>query len=308
MRVAICVITCRRPRWLATSLDSLARLRMDGRGREIAVLVVDNDDRGGAEPTVVTRREEFPWPLFYEIEPQPGISFARNRAVRAALAWKADFVAFLDDDETASTDWLVELLDVQARLRADVVTGPVVPAYEPGVPGWVVRGRFFERERHRTGTGLDCARTGNCLIASAVFGGRDTPFHPAFALTGGGDTYFFRQAHKDGATIVWADEAIVQERVPTSRATVRWLLRRAYRGGASFAHSERMLHRSPTWMGLRICTGTLRGIKGLALLPLSLFLGKSMMVRALQTMCIGAGLLTGILGASYREYTVIHGE
>jgi succinoglycan biosynthesis protein ExoM len=308
MRVAICIASCQRPRWLAASLQSLSQLLLHEGSTELKVIIVDNDPNGSAREPVAAARPEFPWPLSYDIEPQRGISFARNRAVRLALAWEADWIAFLDDDETASPQWLRELLAIQQRYAADVVSGSVVPSYEPGVAEWVVNGRFFERPRHASGTLLECAITANCLISARLLADSAEPFHPAFALGGGGDTHFFRQAHAKGASIVWADAAIVYERIPASRTTVRWLLQRAYRGGTSFALTERLLHRTPMWMLLRTCTGTLRGLQGLALLFPSLFLGKARVVGALRTACVGAGLVAGTLGLSYREYKVIHGE
>jgi hypothetical protein len=217
-------------------------------------------------------------------------------------------VAFLDDDETVSPGWLDELLAVYRQYHADVVAGPVVPCYEPGVAQWVLEGKFFERPRHSTGDLVNYAITANCLISVRLLADSAEPFHPAFAIGGGGDTHFFRQAHAKGARIVWSDGAIAYERVPASRATVRWLLARAYRGGTSFALSERLLHQTRMWMVLRMCTGALRGLQGVGLLLPSLFLGKAGVVRALRTACAGAGLLTGTLGMSYREYTVIHGE
>jgi hypothetical protein len=189
-----------------------------------------------------------------------------------------------------------------------VVAGPVLPSYEPGVAEWAVKGKFFERPRHPTGTLVNCAITANCLISARLLATSAEPFHPAFALGGGGDTHFFRQAHAGGARMVWADGAVVYERVPASRATVRWLLARAYRGGTSFALSERLLHRTRGWMALRMSTGALRGLLGLGLLLPSVFLGKAGIVRALRSTWTGAGLMTGTLGLLHREYTVIHGE
>lgn len=308
MRIAICIATRQRPRWLAALLASLGQVSINEATTEISVIVVDNDPAATARGTVCDAQVALRWPLSYEVEAQEGISFARNRAVHTALSWKADLVAFLDDDETVSPGWLDQLLRVHQQYGADVVAGPVVPSYEPGVADWVVAGRFFERPRHSTGTPVKCAITANCLISARLLADSAEPFHPAFAIGGGGDTHFFRQAHARGARIVWADGAMAYERIPASRATVRWLLARAYRGGASFALSERLLHQTRTWMLLRMCTGALRGLQGVGLLLPSLFLGKAGIVRALRTACAGAGLMTGTLGMSYREYTVIHGE
>jgi succinoglycan biosynthesis protein ExoM len=307
MRIAICVVTYRRPVMLAACLDSLTQLALDP-SADVTTIVVDNDLEGGSRNVVTSRAAMFPWTLVYAIEAQRGISYARNHAVRLACAWGADFVAFLDDDETADPNWLRELLAVQQQLGAEVVTGPIIPRFDPGVPDWVVQGRFFERPRYATGTDLPAAPTANCLIAAALFSGSSTPFDPRFALTGGGDTHFFQRARRQGATIVWADRAIVSERVPPTRASVRWLLQRAYRGGASFVTAERMNRKSVAGLVLRLATGTARSALGFALLIPSLLLGKAAMVRALQFAFVGVGLIGGLCGLLYREYSVVHGE
>lgn len=307
-RVAICIVTYRRPRWLADSLRSLGRLEFDAQSVDLTIVVIDNDREAASRSTVEAVRSEIPWGLTYDVEPRQGISFARNRAVRVALEAGAELLAFIDDDETAEADWLAKLISAQRAHGADVVSGPVEPVYGPEVPEWVVSGRFFERPRYSSGTRVGTAITANCLIAARLVAGTSEPFHPSFAVTGGGDTYFFRRLHRAGASIVWANDAIVREQVPNSRATVRWILQRAYRGGTSFAQTERLLHDTPGWMILRIVTGTVRSLSGMLLLVPSLLLGKIRTVRTLQTMCVGLGLLAGTIGFSYREYTVVHGE
>jgi glycosyltransferase involved in cell wall biosynthesis len=307
VRVAVCVVTFRRPRWLAECLQSLEALTREP-GMDLSVVVIDNDPGGAARAQVDAARLGFPWRLLYEIEPTRGISFARNRAVRVALEQGVNFVAFMDDDEAASPDWLAHLLRAQRTSGAEVVSGPVEPVYEPDVPKWIVRGKFFARPRYPDGTRLGTAITANCLIDARRLRGDAEPFHPAFALIGGGDTHFFTRLHRDGASIVWAEQALVRERIPGSRATVGWLLRRAYRGGASFAHCERLLHHSRGWMLLRLITGAGRSLAGLLLAVPSLLLGKAHTVRALQTMFVGLGLLAGTCGFAYREYAVVHGR
>jgi succinoglycan biosynthesis protein ExoM len=306
VRIAICIVTYRRPGWLTGCLQSLSQLIIEG-STEIVIIVVDNDPEGGSRGIVEAAQARSPWSVVYEIEREQGISFARNRAVRAALGQGVDLIAFMDDDEIADPRWLVELLAVRQRFAADVVSGPVLPLYEAGVPKWAVRGRFFERPRYRTGTHLESARTGNCLLDSNLLAGVPVPFDPAFALSGGSDTHFFRKAHRQGASIVWADKAIVHERVPQSRASVRWLLQRAYRGGACFAVSERMEKQLANFP-VRLFTGMARVLLGMLLLVPSLLLGKAGVVRALQTAFVGAGLLSGLCGVLYYEYLVVHGE
>lgn len=304
LRVAICVITYRRPASLAGCLQSLAQLEFEC-AAEVSIIVIDNDAKGSARGVVEEARQHCAWPLTYEIEPERGISHARNRSVRVALAQGAEFVAYIDDDETADSRWLADLMQVQQRYGVEVVSGPVVPNYDPDIPDWVIRGRFFERPRHATGTRLSSTRSGNCLISRVLLSGSEEPFDAAFALTGGSDSHFFRLAHQRGATIIWADAAVVYERVPTSRATVWWLLQRAYRGGASYAASERKVR---SRLPIRLFTGLGRLLLGALLLLPSFALGKAAVVQVLVRACVGAGLVSGTFGLVHREYLVVHGE
>ncbi|UCC32144.1 MAG: glycosyltransferase family 2 protein, partial [Phycisphaerales bacterium] len=112
MRVAVCVITCRRPEGLQRLLRALNALTFRGDPPDIEVIVVDNDADTSAASVCDLLRRDLNWPLRYEVEPQRGIPFARNRAV-ACAADTADFVSFIDDDEVPQPSWLDELLAVQ---------------------------------------------------------------------------------------------------------------------------------------------------------------------------------------------------
>jgi hypothetical protein len=164
-------------------LESLGGLRF-GPGAEprVMVVVVDNDAERSAEPVVEAVRGAVRWPLAYLVEPERNISLARNRGTRAALEAGADWVAFVDDDEVAHPTWLAELLAAQREFGADAVSGPAVPTYPDGVPGWVVKGRFFEQPRPATGAPVEYPNMFNVLVSARLL--RDpggAPFDAAFA-------------------------------------------------------------------------------------------------------------------------------
>ncbi|WP_163535897.1 glycosyltransferase, partial [Klebsiella pneumoniae] len=54
----------------------------------------------------------------------------------------AGFVAFIDDDETASPGWLVELLAMADATGAAAVLGPVRAHYHADAPDWMRKGDF----------------------------------------------------------------------------------------------------------------------------------------------------------------------
>jgi glycosyltransferase involved in cell wall biosynthesis len=244
--------------------------------------------------------------LRYVVEPRRGIPFGRNTAV--ATAGDADFIAFIDDDEVPEPSWLGELVRVQRATGAPVVTGPVVARFAEPPPDWISSGGFFDRSRFPDGGRAPWGRTSNVLVAREVFPTDVPPFNEDMVLTGGSDTHFFVRAELAGHAMVWADHAVVTETVPPSRATLGWLLRRQYRRGLVLTMTMIDLRDSPVRRVRRALNGVLRLLAGLGLLATGLVRGRSTMVRGLQRLWFGAGLLAGLAGARYDEYRTIHGR
>ena len=103
-------------------------------------------------------------PIQYGVEPEKNLALARNRAVESA---EGTFVAFIDDDEFPSADWLVQLYEACHLFKADGVLGPVNPHFEEAPPPWLVQSGVVQRPRHPTGQVLAVARnTGRqCPVA-----------------------------------------------------------------------------------------------------------------------------------------------
>ncbi len=308
MRVAVCVITYRRPEGLGRLLDALRKLTFSKSDpTSLEVVVVDNDVAGTACTVCEDMAAGFRWPLRCCVEPRRGIPYARNTAI--ASARDANFVAFVDDDEVPEPSWLDELLRVQRAYDADVVAGPALPYFEGRVPDWVVRGKFFKRARFPTGFSPEPAyfATNNVLIRSGVFEEMGGAFDERFALSGGSDTHLFMRMRKAGYKMVWANEAVVHDRIPASRANARWLLQRSYRFGNTLALCERELEPSISVRALRIAKGGKQIAQGLLMVPPSVVLGRHTLIRALWRVCRGAGMLAGMFGVRYEEYRKTHG-
>lgn len=308
VRVGVCVATCRRPHMLRALLLSLGGLQFQEHQADVFVVVVDNDAAGSARQTVEAVRPLVPVPIHYHVEAERNISRARNRAVAVALEQGADYVAFIDDDETASPGWLDELLKGVFRHDADVVGGAVLPVYDPEIPRWVVRGGFFQPPRYRTGTPRPCVATNNSLVSGRLL--RRTPkrFNPAFGLTGSGDLEFFLTLQRQGARLVWVDEAVVRERIPGSRGRAGWVLRRAFRMGNGVVFCERALPPEIRRLSPWLVKAAVRAAGALVLLVPSLALGRRGVVRALWNLAYGAGCAAALAGYRYTEYSSVHGD
>ncbi|HZG81243.1 MAG TPA: glycosyltransferase family A protein [Brevibacillus sp.] len=307
MKVAIGVLTYKRPDGLKRLLAGLELLTFDKVSTpEVHVLVIDNDPEASAQDYCIQRQGSYRWRLRYSHEPRRGISHARNRALDLS-AEGYDGIAFIDDDEEPAPDWLDQLLFVQQEYGADVVTGPVLPRMEEPAPAWSKKGRFYERSRHPTGFRMELARTGNVLIRTSLLEDPANRFDPRYGLSGGEDTHFFLRVRQQGHEIIWADEAVVYEWVPASRIKPGWLLQRAYRSGNTYALCERDIRLPVHRLLLRAVKGVMRIGWGMLLLLPSVLLGPVRLIRSLQQICIGAGMVMGLAGSRYEEYEETHG-
>jgi glycosyltransferase involved in cell wall biosynthesis len=115
--VVIC--TRDRPLGLSATLASLQRQTDPGFG----VLVVENGS--SAESARVVEKLGLPR-CDYFVEPRPGLSRARNRALEVV---PTDLVAWIDDDEGADPDWVRRLKEGFAHLEEPAaVCGVMLPA------------------------------------------------------------------------------------------------------------------------------------------------------------------------------------
>ncbi|TIS60405.1 MAG: glycosyltransferase [Mesorhizobium sp.] len=229
--IDISVCTFRRPE-LADTLRSIAAMDMPS-GFEIGVIVADNDDAPTARALVTTLARELKLAVTYRHAPARNISIARNACLDASTA---DLVAFIDDDETASSRWLAELVATAETSGAVAVLGPVRAHYGSDAPDWMRKGDFHSTlpvwVRGEIRTGYTC----NVLLRMSDESLRGRRFSLARGQTGGEDTEFFYQMVKAGGRIAFSPEARVDEVVPRARATFDWLGRRRFRFGQTHGH------------------------------------------------------------------------
>ena len=316
MKVAVCVITYQRPEGLKRLIEGLNRLTFNKcQVPSLDVVVVDNDSAGLACELCEGIYPDLNWPLKCFVEPRRGIPYARNKAVACAQEQHVDFIAFVDDDEVPEPSWLDELLYVQRLYEADVVTGPVIPHFTVPVAPWLKK--FFEQPRHPSGYPTEYAYTNNVLVRSEVFERMNKLFDERFALSGGSDTHFFTRVRRAGYKMVWADDALVDEWIPKSRANVRWLLQRAYRKGnnvillrsesePSIAMRASLVAEAskPLMMGL---FGLCRSLRVSLQSPVKIRkIRYGPLVRSLRQISRGAGMLAGVIGKRYKEYQRTH--
>jgi succinoglycan biosynthesis protein ExoM len=230
--ISVCVCTCQRPQLLKRLLTELLHQETAGLFT-YSIVVADNDASESAKPVVKEVARTNPVKITYCVETRRNIALVRNKALEYATG---NLVAFIDDDEWPTEDWLRNLFRTWMNSGSSGVLGPVVPHYETEPPHWVQVGRFHERPRYATGFELDWSecRTGNVMFAKKILTHLREPFRSQFGTTGE-DKDFFRRLIEAGHKFVWCDEAVVYETVPPVRLKRAFMLQRALVRGAHFS-------------------------------------------------------------------------
>ena len=264
MDVTLAICTRNRAAPLRRTLDSLALMDFPA-GTQCEIVVVDN----GSSDDTASVIESFlgALPLRHDIEPTPGVSHARNRAVAMA---KGKFILWTDDDVVADRQWLSAYITAIARWpETDLFGGKILPVFEGPVPAWlkpslpVVGSAFAMRDfgdrelelRDRDGLPYGA----NYALRTSLH--RAVPFR--LDLGPGTDLYgeeseVMRSVLGGGKTWRWIPEAKVQHCIPPERITLDYIDHFFSRYGRSLAHIERwtgpQLLGAPRWLWRRLCS------------------------------------------------------
>jgi succinoglycan biosynthesis protein ExoM len=228
VRVVVGVCTFRRSSVL-TAIESIAAQIVPD-DVDMRIVVVDNDSEPTAEKLITDFCERTGRAVQYKHVPGQNISVARNACLDAATG--SDWLAFMDDDEYASYSWLSKLLE--ARKGANAVLGPCKAIYGPTAPDWIRVGDYHSCSSMGTEP-ITIGHTANALIDMRFVNQNVLRFDVALGNTGGEDTFFFHEIYRRGGSLKFEPQAIVYEDVAESRLNLRWIGRRKYRAGQTYA-------------------------------------------------------------------------
>lgn len=235
--VTVAICTWNRAAMLDRVLAHLRSLRVPA-GTEWEVLVVNNNSTDDTDAVIAKHVGKLP--IRRAFEPQPGISIARNRAVRES---RGEIVLWTDDDAFPDPDWIAKTLEAFERFEADLVFGKVVPDWETDQPSWFsakFRGMFAlidlggepraVTEPHVVGFNVNMAFRKSLIekigpYRSDIGSGR---------MAGGEDIDLFKRAHRHGVAIAYQPEAVVRHFIPALRCTKAFY--RSYTWGGSPNH------------------------------------------------------------------------
>ncbi|MFJ4027460.1 glycosyltransferase [Paenarthrobacter sp. NPDC089989] len=288
-RVVVAIATYKRPEGLAALLISLQKQESDHIFR---IVVVDNDGSSSARNVTTNVAPE----ADYVLEPRRGISAARNAGIRKAMEYDPDAVAFVDDDETAATTWIGELVRKMVQHDADVVSGPV----EYNLTSAPADHKYFQKLQRPDGSTVKYVATNNTLVRASWFEGSDPLwFNEAYGLTGGEDLELFLRLQKRGGRCIWAERAVVSTQVPEERTRKDWITQREFRNGQMIARLNQQFDglSRPTM----VLVGIGKFVSGLILASRAR-LGRRVNIAAEYKVFAGAGWVSAALGWYYREY------
>ncbi len=228
--IDICICTFRRDH-IVTTLESLAKLDVAS-DWDVRIIVADNDDTPSAQGKVNAVSPSIPFPVVYIHAPARNISVARNACLDAT---SADYIAFIDDDETAPHQWLKELIQTAKTEKSAAVLGPVDPIFRENYPSWMVKGQFHATRPVWVNGRIISGYTCNLLLDRHSPAFQNLRFRPELGRTGGEDTVFLSTISNRGGKIAYAENALLTEPVPEGRASLTWLMKRRFRSGQTHA-------------------------------------------------------------------------
>ena len=299
VKVDIGICTYRRPMVVDTLL-SLFRLDVP-EGVSVRLIVADNDAEPSARELIDALRECSPFPIHYVHCPKSNISIARNACLSEC---EADFLAFIDDDETAPTNWLAELLEKAKETQADAVLGPVTALYSNDVPSWMRKGDFHSTRPVWVNGEIITGYTCNTLLRMASPAVQGRRFALSLGQSGGEDTHFFTHMYQDGGRIAYAEKALLTEPVPESRASFMWLAKRRFRSGQT--HGRLQAAQKAGLRRLPLILSTAAKITYCAVATLVTALDPVRRSRSALRASLHAGSLSGIFGVrEIRQYGAV---
>ena len=224
--VTLCVCTFKRPKFLQSCLSSIAKLDTLPEKNDFRLIVVDNENSEVIAAQVEKFKNRVSFPVIYKAEPQAGLVFARNAALEAAKAEKADYIGFIDDDETVTPDWLKDMFKSLKDTGADALAGPVEIIAPANASSAVISAYQFKKPKLYTPSAT--LPMGNVFFKAAILK-NDLAFDPRFNKTGGEDVDFFRRAGKAGASLFRTPYGSVYETLTPEKATLKAYFKRQVR-------------------------------------------------------------------------------
>lgn len=230
---------------LVRTLDELPRIRRP-KG-EWEFLIVDNASHDATSSILAGRAWPADWRVRLVREEKLGLSNARNRAIREALG---EYIIFVDDDETADSDWLCAFERLIDAHSPDAFGGRIEVLFEDLRPAWLtdeLLGFLGQLNRADTiqpliepGTSFHGGNFGFRKAVCDDIGAFDAMLgRKGTDNTGGEEVDFYRRLLNAGYKVWWTPDAVIYHRILASKLNRGYFLELHYRQGRMEAIRKR---------------------------------------------------------------------
>ena len=230
--IMICCCTYKRSEKLERLLDNLCGIHYP-KNIKTEVLVIDNDKEKSSEKIALQFCKILP--IHYVTEANKGLSNARNRAIKESMNYGASHIAFIDDDEIADINWLVNHIEFYQKFEDIYISsGPTYKKFENDYPSYIINNPVFAtHSSKKLGVYKKTCASGNVFFPLNIIKDSNIYFSEDFNFSGSEDTDFFSRLNDEGYNIGWNYNAVNFELVNDERANIKWILNRAFHNGYS---------------------------------------------------------------------------
>lgn len=240
--ISVILCTYNRGRYIYNVLHSIAVGTLPPSDYEI--VLVNNNSTDNTEEEC--RRFESDHPaikLRYCLEPQQGLSHARNCGIRNS---EGDILVYVDDDALVNKEYLQTYADFfQRRPDAVAAGGPIIPQYDGcEEPDWMshytrqlITGKLYLGEKEREFPGDAFPGGGNAAYRKSVFDAVGL-FNPELgrkgnSLIGAEEKDLFDKMTSRGMKFYYLPTAILYHLIPPKKLTQDYFDRLTYSIGVS---------------------------------------------------------------------------
>ena len=124
-KLIICICTYKRNKSLCECIKSLQNLDNSSKIK-IIILIIDNTKNYQSLKLITKLKKNLKYKIIQINEIKRGVVHARNKALKELKKLNPEYVSFIDDDCTTNKSWLVNILKIIKKNKADVVTGPQI--------------------------------------------------------------------------------------------------------------------------------------------------------------------------------------
>lgn len=236
--ISVNICTYNRKKLLKKTIDSLLNQNIDEHF-SYEIIIIDDGSTDDTKILIndITTASKIKIKYFYK--EKHGIADARNRGLNES---SGEWIAFIDDDEIADSNWLNELMKTAISESADCVGGAIqllipessvveVKSATRKHLGESLASNPFKNIFNYKGPG-----TGNVLVHKSVFD-KIGSFNSAF-YDAGEDQDFFIRARSAGFFIAFTSDAIVYHVITEDRLSDDSLKLTAKKNGTSLAYFD----------------------------------------------------------------------